>query len=99
MKVICIIITISVGSIQGKLLLVLDQLQGKLLLVLSQLQGSSELYQWMNAVVLLSLLTRLQGKKRSKHIKGSKEPLFIRTQTHNLQISGVIPFVKLQNDP
>ena len=35
---------------------------------------------------------------RSKHVKGSKERLFIRTQTHDLQIFGVIPFVKLQND-
>ena len=35
---------------------------------------------------------------RSKHIKGSKERLFIMTQTHNLQIVRVIPFVKLQND-
>ena len=32
---------------------------------------------------------------KRKHIKGSKECLFIRTQTHNLQIFGVIPFVKL----
>ena len=31
-------------------------------------------------------------------IKGSKERLFITTQTHNLPIFGVIPFVKLQND-
>ena len=35
---------------------------------------------------------------RSKYIKGSKECLFIRTQTHNLQIFGVILFVKLQKD-
>ena len=35
---------------------------------------------------------------RSKHIKGSKERLFIITQSHSLQIFGVIPFVKLQND-
>ena len=35
---------------------------------------------------------------RSKHIKGSKEHLFIRTQTHNLQILRVIPFVRLQNN-
>ena len=35
---------------------------------------------------------------RSKHIKGSKERLFIRTQTRNLQIFGVFPLVKLQND-
>ena len=34
----------------------------------------------------------------SKHRKGSKERLFIRTQTHNLPIFGVIPFVKLQNE-
>ena len=34
----------------------------------------------------------------SKHIKGSTERLFIRTQTHNLQIFVVIPFVKLHND-
>ena len=34
--------------------------------------------------------------KRSKHMKGSVELLFNRT--HNLQIFGVIPFVKLQND-
>ena len=31
-----------------------------------------------------------------KHIKDSKERLFIRTQTHSLQILGVISFVKLQ---
>ena len=31
-------------------------------------------------------------------MKGSKEHLFIMTQTHNLQIFGVIPFAKLQND-
>ena len=30
----------------------------------------------------------------SKHRKGSKESLFIMTQTHNLHIFGVIPFVK-----
>ena len=35
---------------------------------------------------------------RSKHIKLSKERLFLKTQTHNLQIFGVIPFIKLQND-
>ena len=34
----------------------------------------------------------------SEHIKGSRERLFIRTQTHNLQIFGVIPLFKLQND-
>ena len=33
----------------------------------------------------------------SKHMKGSKERSFIVTQTHSLQIFGVIPFVKLQN--
>ena len=31
-------------------------------------------------------------------MKGSKERLFIMTQTHNLQILGVMPFVKLQDD-
>ena len=35
---------------------------------------------------------------RVKHIKDSKEHLFIMTQTHNRHILGVIPFVKLQND-
>ena len=30
-------------------------------------------------------------KSRSKHMKGSKERLFIRTQTQNLQLFGVIP--------
>ena len=39
-----------------------------------------------------------RSKTRPKHIKGSKERLFIRTQTHSLHISGEIPFVKLQND-
>ena len=29
---------------------------------------------------------------------GSKERLFIRTQTHSLLIFEVIPFVRLQND-
>ena len=32
----------------------------------------------------------------SKHIKGSKERLFVMTQKHNLQTFGEIPFVKLQ---
>ena len=31
-------------------------------------------------------------------MKDSKERLFIMTQTHNLQIFGVNPFVKRQND-
>ena len=35
---------------------------------------------------------------RSKHIKDSKVRLFIRTQTHSLQIFGAIPFVKRLND-
>ena len=35
---------------------------------------------------------------RAKHTKGSKELLFIMTQTHNLHIFGVVPFVKLQNN-
>ena len=35
---------------------------------------------------------------RSKHIKRSKERLFITTQTYNLQFLGAIPFVKRQND-
>ena len=35
---------------------------------------------------------------RSKHIKDSKEHLFSMTRTHNLQIFGVIPFVKRQYD-
>ena len=33
-----------------------------------------------------------------KHIKVLKERLFIMTQTRNLQILGVIPFVKLQDN-
>ena len=33
-----------------------------------------------------------------KRIKDSKERLFIRIQTHNLQIFRVIPVIKLQND-
>ena len=37
-------------------------------------------------------------KRRSIHIKSSKERLSIVTQTHNLQIFEVIPFVKLQNN-
>ena len=35
---------------------------------------------------------------KPKHMKGSKERLFIRTQTPNMQIFGKIPFAKLQND-
>ena len=35
---------------------------------------------------------------RSRHVKGLKERLFIRTETHYLQMFGVIPFVTLQND-
>ena len=35
---------------------------------------------------------------RSEHVKGSKERLFIMTQTHSLHILEVIPFVKLQYD-
>ena len=34
----------------------------------------------------------------SKHMKGSKERLFIMTQTYNLQIFGVISFAKVQNN-
>ena len=34
----------------------------------------------------------------SKHTKDSKERLFIMKQTNYLQIFGVIPFVKLQNN-
>ena len=34
----------------------------------------------------------------AKHMKDSKEHLFIRTQTHSLQIFRVIPFIKQQND-
>ena len=32
------------------------------------------------------------------YMKGSKERLFMMTQTHNLPILVIIPFVKLQND-
>jgi len=31
-------------------------------------------------------------------LKGWKEGLFIRAETHDLRIFGVIPFVKLRND-
>ena len=41
--------------------------------------------------------SKMCRKTGSKHIKGSKERLFIITQTHNLQIFGVITFVKRQN--
>ena len=34
---------------------------------------------------------------RSKHMKGSKER-YLLEQKHNLQMFGVIPFIKLQND-
>ena len=34
-------------------------------------------------------------KTKSKHIKGSKER-FLLGQKHNLQIVGVIPFIKLK---
>ena len=43
-------------------------------------------------------LLAFQNKTRSKHMKDSKERLFIMTQTHKLQTFGVIPFIKLQND-
>ena len=36
--------------------------------------------------------------KQDPHAKDSKEGLFIMTQTYNLQILGVISFVKQQND-
>ena len=42
-----------------------------------------------------------QNKKthyKHTHMKDSKERLFVMTQTHNRQISGVIPFIKRQND-
>ena len=40
-----------------------------------------------------------ENKISSKHIKGSKERyLLLLGQKHSLQIFGVIPFVKLQND-
>ena len=38
------------------------------------------------------------GSHGAQHIKVSKERLFIMTQTRSLQMFGVIPFVKLQND-
>ena len=47
------------------------------------------------AIHILSADNKRQ-KICSKLMKGSKERLFIRTQTHSLQIFGVIPFVKLQ---
>ena len=37
------------------------------------------------------------NKLRLKHIKGSKEH-YLLGQKHNLQILGVIPFIKLQNN-
>ena len=37
------------------------------------------------------------GGTKSKHINGSKE-CYLLGQKHNLQIFGVIPFVRLQND-
>ena len=40
----------------------------------------------------------VSGVIRSKHIKDSKERLFIMTQTHSLHSFGVIPFVKEQNN-
>ena len=46
--------------------------------------------QFDSASALLSL--------QNPHTKGSKEHLFIMTQTYNLQILRVIPFAKLQND-
>ena len=36
-------------------------------------------------------------KFKSKHIKGSKER-YLLGQKHNLQIFGVTPLIKLQND-
>ena len=45
---------------------------------------------WNAGVVL-----KRYSQNRFKHIKGSKERFFIMTQTHCLQIIGVIPFVKL----
>ena len=53
--------------------------------------------QWRSAQISVAGLSATTTT-RSKHIKDSKERLFIRTQTHNLQIFGVIPFVKLQNN-
>ena len=35
---------------------------------------------------------------RSKHTKGLKERYLLGGEKHNLQIFGVIPLVKLQND-
>ena len=54
-------------------------------------------FQWRNncACVKLVLIAYSIGW-RSKYIKGSKERLFIMTQTHYLQIFG--PFVKLQDN-
>ena len=46
----------------------------------------------MRGVVEVDLL-----ETRSKHMKGSKER-YLLGQKHNLQIFGVILFVKLQND-
>ena len=39
----------------------------------------------------------MDGQIRSKRIKGPKE-LYLSGQKHSLQIFGVIPFVRLQND-
>ena len=45
-------------------------------------------------------MTTSVPKTRFKHmkLKGSKERLFIMTDIHHLQIFGVIPFVKQQNE-
>ena len=55
-------------------------------------------FQSQNLHTVFPYGSRTRLRSRSKHIKDSKERLFIMTQTHNLQIFGVIPFDELQND-
>ena len=47
-------------------------------------------------MIFLTLIWHLQTHGTPKQIKGSKER-YLLGQKHNLQIFGVIPFIKLQN--
>ena len=67
---------------------VLDHAPSVLGLVLLHSKSASQEY----FIISSEKLNQIQTQK------GSKERLFIMTQTHNMQICGVMPFAKPQND-
>ena len=68
-------------------------------LMLSIATQQSNLFIRINNDDVPSMSVSLKNQSSTvENTKGSKERLFIMTQTHNLQIFGVIPFVMPQND-